>query len=133
VHSLSVSRQEDIEQASASIAARHITALFVANDPFLIGLRDPLVRLAAEHSLPAIYFTREFVEAGGLISYGSDVRDGYRTNGAYVGEILKGAKPGDLPVLQPTKLELLLNLRTAQTLGITVPLTLQAQADEVIE
>jgi putative tryptophan/tyrosine transport system substrate-binding protein len=133
VHSLNVSREEDIEKASRSIAARHITTLFVANDPFLIGLRDRLVQLAAEHSLPAIYFTREFVEAGGLISYGSDVRDGYRTNGAYVGEILKGAKPGDLPVLQPTKLELLLNLRTARTLGITVPLTLQAQADEVIE
>jgi len=133
VHSLSVSRQEDIEQASASIAARHITALFVANDPFLIGLRDRLVRLAAEHSLPAIYVTREFVEVGGLISYGANVRDGYRTNGAYVGEILKGAKPRDLPVLQPTKLELLLNLRTARTLNITVPLTLQAQADEVIE
>ncbi|HKG76669.1 MAG TPA: ABC transporter substrate-binding protein [Beijerinckiaceae bacterium] len=133
VHLLNIAREADIEQASATIAALQITALLVANDLFLIGLRDRLVRVAAEQSIPAVYITREFVEAGGLMSYGADVRDGYRRTGAYVGEILKGAKPADLPVLQPTKLELLLNLRTARMLGITVPLTLQAQADEVIE
>jgi putative tryptophan/tyrosine transport system substrate-binding protein len=133
VHLLNITREADIEQASAAVAALQITALLVANDPFLIDLRDRLVRVAAEQAIPAVYITREFVEAGGLMSYGADVRDGYRRTGAYVGEILKGAKPADLPVLQPTKLELLLNLRTAKALGISVPLTLQAQADEVIE
>ena len=108
-------------------------ALLVANDAFLIDLRDALVRMAAEHALPALYFAREFVEAGGLTSYGASIGDGYRKVGLYTGRILEGAQPGDLPVQQPTIFELVVNLRSAKALGLAVPAPLLARADEVIE
>ncbi|HKG82417.1 MAG TPA: ABC transporter substrate-binding protein [Beijerinckiaceae bacterium] len=133
IHVISAAGENDFEPAFAAVASRGAGALLVANDPFLIDLRERLVRAAAERAVPAVYFTRDFVEAGGLMSYGASIKDGYQKAGGYVGHILKGAKPADLPVVQPTKFELVINMRTAKALGIVVPLTLQAQADEVIE
>jgi putative ABC transport system substrate-binding protein len=123
----------ELDAAFARMAALKIDAVLLANDPFLIDLRDRIATLAAEHRVPAIYFTREFVEAGGLASYGASIGDAYHTVGRYAGQILRGAKPADLPVEQPTKFELVINLKAANALGLTVPLSLQAQAHEVIE
>jgi putative ABC transport system substrate-binding protein len=125
--------EADLAPAFAMMASRGIGGLFVANDPFLVDLRGRLAGMAAERSIPAIYFSREFVQAGGLMSYGASIGEGYHKAGLYAGRILKGDKPADLPVLQPTKFELVINLNAAKALGIPVPLTLQAQADEVIE
>jgi len=133
IHVLNAAAESDFAAVFAVAAAQHIEALLVAGDPLLIDLREALVRTAAPYAIPAIYVTRDFVEAGGLMSYGASIGDSYRKAGAYAGQILKGAKPADLPVLQPTKFELVINLKTAKALGIAVPLTLQAQADEVIE
>jgi putative tryptophan/tyrosine transport system substrate-binding protein len=123
----------ELEPAFASIATRKMDALLTAADPFLIDLRHRIVRMAADQRLPAIYHTRDFAEAGGLMSYGASVADGYYTNGSYVGQILKGARPAALPVQQPTKVELVINLKTARALGLAFPLPLLGRADEVIE
>ena len=130
---LSAETDEDIKTAFASLTQQHIGALVIANDLFFGGHRDQLVELAATYGVPVMHFQREFVTAGGLMSYGPSFDDGYRQGGVYVGRILRGEKPADLPVMQPTKFELVINLKAARALGVTVPPSLMAIADEVIE
>ena len=133
INILNAGVESDFEPAFAAIAEQRITALLVGDDSFLLGQRDQIVRLAARHAVAVIYFSREFAAAGGLISYGPSIAIGYRQAGVYTGQILAGANPAELPILQPTKFELVINLKAARALGLKVPLSLQVAADEVIE
>jgi putative ABC transport system substrate-binding protein len=130
---VNASTLDELETAFASLASQHPDALLVGGDPFYMARRADIVRLAARSRLPAVYPFREFTEAGGLISYGNNLANSYRQAGIYAGRILSGAKPGDLPVMQPTTFELVINLKTAEALGLDVSPALHARSDEVIE
>ncbi len=130
---LKASSKSSIEAAFASMREKRVGALLVGSDPFFNSSRDQIVALVARNALPAIFEQREFVIAGGLMSYGTSLTDSYRQMGNYVGRILKGEKPADLPIAQATKFELVINLKAAKSLGVTVPFGLLNAADEVIE
>ena len=125
--------EDEIDAAFTSLVELHAGALFVGGDPFFFSRREQLLGLASRHAVPAIYIWREFAAAGGLISYGVRVTDTFRQAGSYAGKILKGAKPADLPVQQPTTFDLVVNLKTAKELGLIVPPSILARADEAIE
>jgi ABC-type uncharacterized transport system substrate-binding protein len=127
------STESELDATFLRIVQQRVGTLLGASDPFLFNRRDQIVSLAARHAIPAIYYLRDFAHAGGLMAYGNSLMDMYRLVGVYVGRILKGEKPTDLPVVQSTKFEFVINLRTARALGIEVPNSIQLLADEVIE
>jgi putative ABC transport system substrate-binding protein len=133
LHVLNASSETEIDSAFPALVQQRTDALVVAGDPFFTSRRDQLVALAARHAIPAIYPAREFIADGGLLSYGNSNPDAYRRAAIYAGRILNGAKPGELPIERQTKFELVINLRTAKALGLTVPDKLLVAADEVIE
>jgi putative tryptophan/tyrosine transport system substrate-binding protein len=130
---LNANSERDIDTAFSTLVQQRVGALLVASSPFFTGRREQLVALATRHAIPAIFEWPEFVALGGLMSYGTNLADGYRQIGIYAGKILKGAKPAELPVQQQTRVELSINLKTAKTLGLTFPLSLLGRADKVIE
>jgi ABC-type uncharacterized transport system substrate-binding protein len=130
---LSVSSESELDAAFASMVQQRIGSLVGASDPFLFNRRDQIVSLAARHKIPAIYYLRDFAHAGGLMAYSNSLTDMYRLVGVYVGRILKGEKPAELPVIQSSKFDLIINLKTAKALGLSVPFGLLNAADEVIE
>jgi putative ABC transport system substrate-binding protein len=133
IHIANASSENDFEAAFASFTKQRVDAVIIGGDALFTGQRNRLATLAARHALPSVYVVREFPVAGGLMSYGGSTTDAYRQAGIYVGRILKGTKPADLPVVQPTKFQLVINLGTAKMLGLEVPLFFQQRADEVIE
>ena len=133
LHVLNASTERDFDAVFAKLIQLRAGGLVIGGGPFLISRSEQLAALAARHAVPTIFQYREFAVAGGLLSYGSDIRDSYRLAGVYTGRILKGDKPADLPVQQATKVEMIINLKTAKALGINVPNTLIGRADEVIE
>jgi putative ABC transport system substrate-binding protein len=130
---LNASSPSEIEKAFEVLVGQQVGALVVSGEIFFLSERNRLVELAARHALPTVYAYREFAIVGGLMSYGTSLADGYRQIGVYAGQILKGAQPADLPVQQAVKVELVINLKTAKTLGLAIPLPLLGRADEVIE
>ena len=133
LHVLDASTEGEIDAAFGKLIELRAGGFLVSVDAFLLNQRDQIVALAARHAVPAIYGLREFAAAGGLMSYGTDLADAYRQVGIYAGKILKGAKPADLPVQRVARVEFVINLKTAKTLGLTFPITLLGRADEVIE
>jgi ABC-type uncharacterized transport system substrate-binding protein len=133
LHVFKASSERDIDSVFATLTQYQIGALLIGANALFTGQRDQLVALAARHAMPTLHYSREFVEAGGLMSYGTSIRDTYRQVGVYVGRVLKGEKPADLPIIQSSKFDLVINLKTARTLGLTVPFGLLNAADEVIE